>query len=351
MTLQNNINVRPLRLPSISLERARLVNALTLRGLAHPLALAGVASVVRWTASVPAFEPELVLRASVNGEPWSIALEKADALLMHPLFSEPGLEAATPRDLPAGLLAAVAEVMTKDLFASLSERLGVPVVLEDVSSGTGEAGPVTAGLLMVWKDRGGSAARGFVRLSAMPGAAVALAAALRTLPRTKTGFLTALADEVPYVLSAVAGDMTLTQAEFAALEAGDVLLPPGWLPAAGKAVLELRAGETTVAAAECGFKDNEITLAAEMSRNKENRMENTDALEVKVTFELESRTMTVGDLKSLEPGYVFRLAGDAGSIVTVLANGRPVARGALVDAGGTVGVQLVEAIPAGGAAK
>lgn len=71
-------------------------------------------------------------------------------------------------------------------------------------------------------------------------------------------------------------------------------------------------------------------------------MQQTDSLEVRLVFELEERTITLGELSRLEPGYVFTLTADASAPVTITANGQAVAKGRLVDVNGAVGVQITE---------
>lgn len=63
-------------------------------------------------------------------------------------------------------------------------------------------------------------------------------------------------------------------------------------------------------------------------------------LEVTLTFELERRRLTVRDVETLAPGYVFALGGDALSPVTLCVNGKAVGSGRLVDLSGTLGVQI-----------
>ena len=72
-------------------------------------------------------------------------------------------------------------------------------------------------------------------------------------------------------------------------------------------------------------------------------MQRTDDIEVTLAFELERRTITVGELKSLEPGAVLRLTADPEAPVTIRANGAPIAKGRLVDLNGVIGVQLTAA--------
>ena len=67
-------------------------------------------------------------------------------------------------------------------------------------------------------------------------------------------------------------------------------------------------------------------------------------IDIRLSFELDRRLITVGELASLEPGYVFTMDGSGQSPVTIRANGKAIARGRLVDLSGTLGVQLTETL-------
>ncbi len=66
-------------------------------------------------------------------------------------------------------------------------------------------------------------------------------------------------------------------------------------------------------------------------------------MDIRLSFELDSRVITAGDLSTLNPGYAFSF-GTEESCVTVRANGKAVAKGRLVDMGGVLGVQLTETL-------
>ena len=135
--------------------------------------------------------------------------------------------------------------------------------------------------------------------------------------------------------------MTLGREAYEALGTGDILLPETWLPAAGTACLLLRTAGATYAAA-CTHEGGRATLTQELIPIEETNMQDTDAVEVKLTFELEERTLTLAELKTIGTGHVFTLTSDRQAPVTVTANGRPVAKGRLVDVNGAVGVQITE---------
>ena len=73
-------------------------------------------------------------------------------------------------------------------------------------------------------------------------------------------------------------------------------------------------------------------------------MDNNNDLELRLSFELDRRIITVGELSSIAPGFTFPLTGAADPLVTVRANGKAVARGRIVDMDGTPGVQVTETL-------
>lgn len=63
-------------------------------------------------------------------------------------------------------------------------------------------------------------------------------------------------------------------------------------------------------------------------------------LPLKLTFDLGDRTIELGELQSIEPGYVFDLGRDLRQAVIIRANGMRVGEGELVDISGRTGVLL-----------
>jgi type III secretion protein Q len=62
---------------------------------------------------------------------------------------------------------------------------------------------------------------------------------------------------------------------------------------------------------------------------------------VRLTFDLGEREISLGDLRSLQPGYLFNLGRDPRSTVSIRANGRLIGDGELVDIEGRVGVSVL----------
>lgn len=67
-----------------------------------------------------------------------------------------------------------------------------------------------------------------------------------------------------------------------------------------------------------------------------------DDINLNLRFEVGATRMAVGQLASLQPGYVFELQTPVENPVTILANGRPIGRGRLVQIDDRVGVQFMK---------
>lgn len=66
-----------------------------------------------------------------------------------------------------------------------------------------------------------------------------------------------------------------------------------------------------------------------------------DDVPVRVTFDLGEREIPLGDLRTLQPGYLFNLGRDPRNTVSIRANGRLIGEGELVDIEGRVGVSVL----------
>lgn len=341
-------SVRPLTLPALDRERARLGNALL--GLALPARIpfgrgeAAVSLLTLLSTGAAALRAPvaMTLLLSVNGLRWRAALPNLDVLKAHPLFSEPELAETDPEALPKDLSAAVAETLATPLLASLASLLGVPVVLEDVLDADPAGAAGAFGLELRTKLPEGAIAAQILLSPEQPESVPALSALLAPLPARSAGALAARLSAVPFTLALVAGGVALSKGDYEALGAGDVLLPDLWLPAKGAAQLTLLSGRKSLAAGVCRLEARAATLADPITPFPEKSMQQTDSLEVRLVFELEERTITLGELGRLEPGYVFTLTADASAPVTITANGQAVAKGRLVDVNGAVGVQITE---------
>lgn len=67
-------------------------------------------------------------------------------------------------------------------------------------------------------------------------------------------------------------------------------------------------------------------------------------IEVELVFEVGSRSMALGELVTLKTGFCFGLDRPVDSPVLIRANGKPVARGSMVDVEGRIGVKITESL-------
>lgn len=66
-----------------------------------------------------------------------------------------------------------------------------------------------------------------------------------------------------------------------------------------------------------------------------------DDIPVRLSFDVGEREISLGDLRSIQPGYVFNLGRDPRGLVSIRANGRLIGEGELVDIEGRVGVSVL----------
>lgn len=349
-----------LALPARDPAGVRLRNALSVRGAERRFRLGAVEAIARLLPVPVDFAPERAIDLTVAGSPWRLLFSHRILLRAHPFFAEPELRGTTLEMLPEGLKSALAEKLAAPVFQMLSEALGAAVEFKGWRSLDAKAAGAAEGVP--------PHAVGFELLA--PGCPVTTTAALlpvgettvdtdaavdrlvlllSALPRNVEGFLASSVERIPLRLSTVAGSLELTHADVESLRAGDVLLPE-WLPQKGAVKLFLYSQGRTLYEADGALSeaDTAVTLASAFRGVWETQtMISADDIPVTLTFEIDSRTITAGELKSLEAGYVFRLGCDPAAPVTVRANGLAVARGRLVDVNGVPGVELTEAIGAG----
>lgn len=333
-----------------------LYNALSLRGRSHAFRIGGSEALLRWLPNAAPMKGAFALRVTADGLSLLAAFESLEVLRAHPFFNEPEMKDVPLSGIPVEILAAVAAVLAEPLLAELGEKLGMAMRFEDLQIGEARGERLAAAaihlkdgegekqLLLGIFDASGSARR----------TAEALAQRIAALPQRQTGFLAAAFDAAPVLVHCSVGQMTLSSAELAQLEVGDILLPPLWNAPGSVLCIDLcssgrRFARGRAVLREDGSAELETLerLGAEARSEMETEMHDIDDLEVEVAFEIERRRLTVGDLKSLEPGYVFRLSADPDALVTITANGRPVAKGRIVDVGGVVGVEVLESAGSG----
>lgn len=79
----------------------------------------------------------------------------------------------------------------------------------------------------------------------------------------------------------------------------------------------------------------------------ETRSIDVQEIEVPVQFEIGRATATLGQLQSMQSGYVFELAEKVDEPVIIQVHGTPVGRGELVHIGDRIGVRVTKVIQNG----
>ena len=339
-----NTVVMPLVLPSQKLDFTKIYNQLSLREYQKSFSMGMAAVKVELSPAVPVFESVIVMTISINGLLWQVGVDDCQFLLAHQIFDEEEAIGYGLDDLPVELKGALAETLVAPILEKISTTFGVPVAFEDVSF-TPKSLNAVFGMSVLFKSKN-MAEVGRMQLAFVPPFAAAvddLVQLLRVLPKMETGLMTDALQDVPMTLSICAGQTVLSEEQFNDLTEGDVVLPEVWYPQTQRAELNFLCGSRTLYQAHCQYEDDVLTFLDTWNPISENEMKNTDQLEITLTFELDRKTVTVGDLKSIQAGYTFAMTNNSATPVTILANGKPVARGRLVDINGVIGVQVTDA--------
>jgi type III secretion protein Q len=176
-----------------------------------------------------------------------------------------------------------------------------------------------------------------------------LAAAVRLVDIQKRAI--SAFDDVSVRLYLDVGWTNLSFATFRQLEKRDlILLDECWI-APGSRIF-LRAGRQVGLPAE--IEESRIVITGELGeimyddahddQDDDNESENEktlDGIQMRVSFDLGQRSMTLGELRQLSPGYVFELGRPVRSAVNIRANGKLIGEGELVDVDGQMAVSIL----------
>lgn len=333
-----------LELTKLNPTHVALVNALYARAIPEEVRLGTGKLSLKLSPNAEAFVPAATISVTMASSRWEVAVSNAEWLFAHSVFSGTDKTVQNLEGLPEELKAAIAETLLKPLFDGLSKALGASVLFEKIhfESATVFSAPAAVFSACLSSETVGTLPFQIAFRAIEKSSVAMLTKMVMTTPKKKEGALCAVCDEVPVRLSFQAGELRLKTEEFTFLEVGDVLVVPSWLPSSKSLLLRAESMTGNSLQALCALSGNEVKLKEMFNLAGEGSMPATDDLTVNLSFELENRTMTIGELKSLEPGYVFTLTSNPMSPVTIRANGKPVAQGRLVDLNGAIGVQISE---------
>ena len=295
------------------------------------------ASGAGWTVRIVAV-PEQVQDAEAH----ALTLAGASALLEMPRGLLQQILALLDPAAPAAAGEArrmLLELALEDVLAALAPTLPVGPVL-------GSPGPGGTPLLVGLECRAG-AGRWTGRLHLSEPAAAVLATALEPLPPAPT------LPQLPVALRVRIGACELPLRELREVRPGDVLLGDGLDEAAGPGSVLLVAEERW--AWQARHQPGQVAVLSPRARlaalglegwtmNDETPQPLQDAelndLPVRLVFEAGRAEVLLGELGQIGPGHVFALPGTAG-LVDILANGRRIGQGELVQVGESAGIRVL----------
>ncbi len=248
-----------------------------------------------------------------------------------------GVPAGAIDSMPDDLARAALECFAADALSALEQAAGVSVAVTGLTRADSE--PLSSACPFELVADGGLRLAG--SWSVASPAAEGLER-LESLLRSRGAGTWALPDDFPVDAAVFVGMWTAPLSEVKELAAGDVALSPGgaerfvvigskWRCAAcltdGKLCVE---GKTMTDAKE----------PPEAGGGAEETVVPLDGIDVDVQARVGRLTMTLGQIRLLGAGQIVEFSTPVESPVTLLANGRPVATGELVDVGGRVGVRI-----------
>ena len=338
--------------PLLSPEKAFVQNTLSLRPCPWNTGFGAGGLSLRPLPEAPEFSPACILDVEMDGTFWQAELDDCSLLLRHPVFSDTGEEGPADideRTLPEEVRRALLESLLEGALSSLRDVLAKPVVVTRVrfSSEGAEKTAFSLGFQATLSPSSGLPEQTlFLRLSPRKAEdTTSLVQTLRTLPQRQSGPLSETLKSVPLEVVLESGYLLLKPEEIAGLGVEDVLLPEVWT-APETLTLRIPCGAGRAFSATCAAADGNVTLTSPLSEEAEPSMDSSlqNDIDIRLSFELDRRLITVGELEALTPGYTFSLNCDAQSPVTIRANGKAIARGRLVDMNGVLGVQIAETL-------
>lgn len=329
------------RLPKLHQDQARLYNALCIRQSPWTFAVGNAKARFDILPETPVFAPAAALTLEIEGERWVVELSSLEVICRHPALAEfQDISGQLPETVQAALL----DTLFHPLVDQVQQGLGTTVSLVDVQIHPDSVqGLFALGATMELSAYEDKPALSMI-LRLVPEKFEQILPRLRPLPLRQNGIFSAVLEDIPLETMLEAGYLQLNVQEAACLAPGDVLLPDVWTLPEGKLLLRLPLGHAGWMSASCSFHEGHAELTSPLAFDTEPSMDDDikQDLDVRLSFELERRTITVRELAALAPGYVFSLDADIQAPVTLRANGKAIGRGRLVDMGGTLGVQLTE---------
>ncbi len=339
----------PYKPPVLSRFQALLLNAILLRSSPWIVPFGTGELHITPLPDPASFSPACAVLLEIGGTSWRLELDDTALLLRHEVFF-PSQEEAIPlpeeRNLPAEVRRALLEALSSPFLAELKKSLNTSFTIQDVDFAPHEekASCCAAFKAFIPAHDGLAELTALVRLIPLnPEDSSFLAHALQNLPIRSTGPMENTVKTIPLELALESGYLFLQRKEVSLLSREDILLPEVWtMPE--KLTLRIQRSNAAPLMAVCTISGGTAAISSPLSEEPEPSMDTpeTKDLDVRLSFELDRRIITVGELEALSQGYTFSMNSLGDSSVTIRANGKAIAMGRMVDMGGTLGVQISE---------
>ena len=296
----------------------------------------------------PSFSAVCSFELILGAESWFVQFSDLSCVLWHEAFSTDP-DGFTLADLPEEVQKAVLFSLLSPSLQLLQETMGTSAGIRNIEILSSPKAPASESLSFKVRLSGGQSSDHVFFAAFTPASRSAALTASEYLlhrPLKPNPALAGAIASIPLEVAVETGYLFLKAEELSTLNAEDLLLPEAWLLAEKRAKLRIYHGENAVLTGECLLQNGATVLETPLSAEVENSMDsnNTNDIEIRLSFELDRRLITVGELSSIAPGFTFPISGSEDSLVTVRANGKAIARGRLVDMNGTFGVQLTETL-------
>lgn len=294
--------------------------------------------------AAPAFTSAAVLDITLGDSLWKVFLSDISCILRHEAFASHG--GFDIDSLPHEVQKAVLSSLLAPALRLLQDSTGKTAAIQNISLLPEKLPASGIGLRMSLSGDASQTDKTMFALLSPSDRKAAMEAAgmLAALPLRPNPLLAATAAAVPLEVAFETGYLFLELEAVKALEKGDMLIPEAWPFSQGRAGLRIYHGISAVLAGDCSLREGSAVLETPLAEEVGTSMDNCNDLEIRLSFELDRRLITVGELSSIAPGFTFPLTNPADSLVTVRANGKAVARGRIVDMDGTLGVQITETL-------
>lgn len=260
------------------------------------------------------------------------------------------MDTARLENVAQELLGAACEALLEEVLDSLEKASGRPVTVNSVRLGEENVDGLDEALFFrLERVKDGYHVEGTLALTGETNEAEEVLARLfetKGFAAEQTGWTKAL----PLRLKVEVGEVKLSLRELFSVEPGDIIVPDLYHPSRNNTVI-IRI-ENGPALRGTMNRNNisvqEYLMSTELDERKVSTAPGsatgkTDLknLEVPLRLELETLTLSVEQLESIQPGYVLETAKSLDAPIELSVNGKTIGTGELVDIGGKAGVRVL----------